>query len=235
MSDFSYIDALNVKNKDSQFNADNFRRVGNFVLVSPLAAVGALILPADWVGLGYFRPDAQLAPTTDVQRSPILVQNPQGGQPITLLEDTTDVSAIYETIEPVTADEYIQALHQGSVPVALTDATLNGSTISPFEPGASIEARMMVIRITEGSAATKRYELFWHPRVALQSNGLGDYEGRATRIFRVPVRQWGGQFEADGVLAAFGNAKGDMGAVFQGPINELAALVTALKGEAAAA
>lgn len=233
MSNYAQIDAFGLLNQDSQFDVKNFKRLGAFVMVSPTSAIGTLIPKNGWVGFGYFAPDAEIAPTTDVQRNPILVRNPMGGPPVTLMEDISDVSAIYETIEPVISDEYIQALHQGSVPTDLTGATVPGSTMSPFQVGASIEARYILIRISEGATeADRTYEVYWHPRVALQNNGFGTYEGRDTRRFRAPVRTWNGALVSAELEAA---ALSDMGAIFLGPLSELTELITILKAEAAAA
>lgn len=231
MDQYALIAALALGNQDTMFSRDNFRRVGNTVILSPTSAMGDLLTPDTFYGLGYFEPDAQIAPETDVQRSEITVQNPQGGPPVVLMEDVSEVSAIY-TIEAVTPDATVQALHLGAVPTPLTDATVDGSTISPFEVGMSVEARMMVIRILEATQAGQRYELLWHPRVAVQNDGFGEYEGRTTRQFRIPVRTWLGDFTAAGKLATFNGRKSGMGAIFSGPIDELAALVEILKGEA---
>lgn len=231
MDQYAILAALALGNQATMFSADNFRRVGNTVILSPTAAMGTALRPDTFYGLGYFEPDAQIAPETDVTRNEITVQNPQGGQPIVLMEDVSEVSAVY-TVEAVTPDMAVQALHLGSVPTALTDAAVDGSTISPFDVGMSVEARMMVIRILEANASGQRYELLWHPRVAVQNDGFGEYEGRTTRQFRIPVRTWLGSFTQSGELAQFNGRKSGMGAIFSGPIDELAALVDILKGEA---
>lgn len=232
MDQYAILAALALGNADTMFSVDNFSRLGNTVIVSPTAPLGTLVRPDTFYGLGYFEPDAQIAPETDLTRDEILVQNPEGGQPIVLMEDVSDVSAVY-TVETVTPDDVVQALHMGSVPTLLADATVNESTISPFEVGMSIEARMMVIRITEAKRdGSRRYELLWHPRVALQNDGFGEYQGRTTRQFRIPVRTWQGAFTAGGALAAFNGRKSGMGAIFNGPIEELPALVEILRGEA---
>lgn len=231
----SWIDEIGLKNRNEMYNSDNFKRAGNTFIFSPKSSIGTLILKGDWVGFGYFRPDFQLAPTTDVQRTEIKVQDPQGGPSFTLVEDTTEVSAIYETIEPVTPSAEIRVLHKGAVPKLITAAGLEGTTISPFMAGASIEGSAMAIRILEDAVggAEQRFELFYHQSIALQSNGYGDYEGRSTPIFRAPVCSGATTLTDQGLLADYEGSISGLGAYFEGPVSELAALVNALKGESA--
>lgn len=231
-----WIDDINLKNRTSMYDVENFKRAGNTFLFSPKSDIGTLILKGDWVGFGYFKPDFQLAPTTDVQRTEIKVQDPQGGPAFTLLEDITEVSAIYEAIEPVTPSTEIRVLHKGAVPKVLTGvAGLEGTTISPFTAGASIEGSAMAIRILEDALGgpEQRYELYYHQSLALQSNGFGDYEGRSTPIFRAPVRNGATTFVDTGLLDDYESSISGLGAYFEGPVSELATLVNALKGESA--
>lgn len=230
-----WIDEIGLKNRATMYDADNFKRAGNTFLFSPKRDIGTLIAAKDWIGFGYFRPDFELAPTTDVQRTEVKVQDPQGGPIFTLIEDTTEVTAVYESIEPVTPSAEVRALHKGAVPKMLTGvAGLAGTTISPFAPGASIEGSAMAIRILEDApgGAEQRYELYYHQSIALQSNGYGNYEGRSTPIFRAPVRSGATTLLDTGLLDAFEGSVSRMGAYFEGPVSELAAMINALKGEA---
>lgn len=228
-----WIDEIGLKNRATMYDVDNFKRAGNTFLFSPKRALGTLIAAGDWVGFGYFRPDFQLAPTTDVQRTEIKVQDPQGGPAFTLIEDITEVTAVYETIEPVTPSAEVRALHKGAVPTMVNGAGLTGVTISPFTAGASIEGSAMAIRILEDAAGgeEQRFELFYHQSIALQSNGYGDYEGRSTPIFRAPVRSGSTSLTDAGLLNAYEGSVSGMGAYFEGPVSSLAALINALKSE----
>lgn len=233
MSDFPIIDQLALLNGDSQYSKDNFKRIGNSVIVSPVEAVGDLIPANALIGLGFFEPDAQMAPTTDVQRNPILVQNPMGGPPVTLLEDASDISIVYENVEPVTADKYIDALHLGGSPTAVAGVGGGTVTINPFEPGASILARLFVLRLLEGAGAEKRFELLVHLRAAIQADGFGEYEGRTTRNFRIPVQAYGGTLTS-AALKAYAPQMSSYGAIFKGTVADLPALWENLKTEGVA-
>ncbi|MDO4244565.1 MAG: hypothetical protein Q4C89_00890 [Deinococcus sp.] len=231
-----WIDDIGLKNRATMYDADNFKRAGNTFLFSPKRPLGALIAAGDWVGFGYFRPDFELAPTTDVQRTEIKVQDPNGGPAFTLLEDITDITAVYDAIEPVTPSPEVRALHKGAVPTAVQGAGLSGVTISPFTAGASIEGSAMAIRVLEDAVGgtEQRFELYYHQGVALQSNGYGNYEGRSTPIFRAPVRSGATTLTDEGLLAAYEGSVSNLGAYFEGPISALAPLVKALMTESAA-
>ena len=234
MSDFPTIDQLALLNGDSQYSKDNFKRIGNSVIVSPLEAVGTLIPANALVGMGFFEPDAQMAPTSNVQRNPIPVQNPMGGPAITLMEDASEIEVVYESVEPVTADQYIDALHLGGSPKVMAAVGGGTVTINPFDPGASILARLFVLRLLEGTGAQKRFELLFHPRAAIQADGFGEYEGRTTRVFRLPVQAYGGELTSE-LLAEFTPQLSPYGAIFKGTVADLPTLWDALKTEATAA
>lgn len=226
---------VGLKNFADMYLNDNFKRAGNTFLFSPREDIGTLLQKGDWVGFGYFRPDFQLAPTTDVQRTEIKAQDPNGGPDFTLTEDVTEVSAIYEAIEPITPSAAVRALHKGAVPTAITSAGLTNVTISPFTVGASIQGSAIAIRILEDAVggAEQRFELYYHQSIALQNNGYSDYEGRSIPSFRAPVRNGATTLTDTGLLAEYEGSISGLGAYFEGPISELAALIIALKGESA--
>ncbi|MFK7601887.1 hypothetical protein ACI3L1_06710 [Deinococcus sp. SM5_A1] len=223
--------ALVAVNSTTARLAANLTREGRQVLISPLEAFGTILLATDWADLGLFPPAEKVAINTNVTRESIKAQDPSGGPDLLLVEDTTEVTATYDNIPVLTPDETVRALHVGSVPVALTDPALTGGTISPFAPGASIPARMIVIRRHQGGA-DPLYKVYWHPRVAIQNNGEGDNQNRETLQFRVPVQSYLGTLSA--ALAPYSAQVGPMGAIFTILASQLDALLDILKAEAAA-
>lgn len=221
---------LVAKNSTTARQAANLTREGRQVLLSPLEAFGTILAATEWADLGLFPPAEKVAINTNVTRESIKAQDPNGGPDLLLVEDTTEVTATYDNIPVLTPDETVRALHVGSVPVALTD-TLAGGTISPFAPGASIPARMIVIRRHQGGP-DPLYKVYWHPRVAIQNNGEGDNQNRETLQFRVPVQSYLGDLSP--ALDAYSAQVGPMGAIFTIPASKLDALLDILKGEAAA-
>lgn len=221
---------LVAKNSTTARQAANLTREGRQVLLSPLEAFGTILAATEWADLGLFPPAEKVAINTNVTRESIKAQDPNGGPDLLLVEDTTEVTATYDNIPVLTPDETVRALHVGSVPVAMTDA-LAGGTISPFAPGASIPARMIVIRRHQGGA-DPLYKVYWHPRVAIQNNGEGDNQNRETLQFRVPVQSYLGDLSV--ALDAYSAQVGPMGAIFTIPASKLDALLDILKGEAAA-
>lgn len=208
-------------------SAQNLTVEGREVMWRLKSAFGTL--PAGtWIVAGLFPPDAKISVTTDVTRTEVLAQNPEGGAPIQLTEDVTGVSAVYDSIPVLTPDETVRMLHAGAVPVPLTGA-LEGGTISPFEVGASIPVTQVVIRRHKGAAADRLFKVYVHFTVGLQANGEGDSQGKETLDFRAPVQAFDKNLlEADSALAAFKPQIGDLGAVFTIPANKLQALLDAI-------
>lgn len=219
------------KNSSTARQSKNLSREGRQVFVSPLVDVGDIDV-ADWVDLGLFPPGEKVSPTNNVTREPIKAQDPAGGPDLLLVEDVTDVTAVYDNIPVLTPDEYVRRLHLGSTPVAMTEAALAGTTISPFDPGASIPARMILVRRHKASG-DPIYKVYWHPRVALQNNGEGDNQNKETVQFRVPVQSFTGTLSA--ALDDYAPSISPLGAIFSVPASKLDALLDILKAEAPAA
>lgn len=222
--------ALVPKNSTTARLSKNLSREGRQVFVSPLSAVGDIAV-TDWVDLGLFPPGEKVSPTNNVTREPIRAQDPAGGPDLLLVEDVTDVTAVYDNIPILTPDEYVRRLHLGSAPTAMT-GDLTGATISPFDPGASILARMILVRRHKASGDPV-YKVYWHPRVALQNNGEGDNQNKETVQFRVPVQSFIG--ELSDALDAYAPSISPLGAIFSVPASKLDALLDILKAEAPAA
>ncbi|MCD0160065.1 hypothetical protein IHN63_01965 [Deinococcus sp. 6YEL10] len=205
----------------------NLSREGNTIFVSPVEAFGT-IAANSWIRLGYFAPGDNFYPTTNTSTEQVKAQNPEGGPDIVLAEETTEASAVYENVAPLTPSSEILALHTGAPGTPMTGA-FAGGTISPFTIGSSILARMMVVKKRAGSSASRPQKVFWHPRVGLQNAGTTQKENKDVPQFRIPVLAWNGAFKAD--LSEYQAAKTSLGAVFTIPDDKLDALLLALADE----
>lgn len=219
--------AFNVINAATAKLAANATKSGRQVIVIPRENFGDLIDAGEAINLGLLPPDAKIDITTDIQRTTVYAQNPEGGPDLLLEEDVTQVSAIYEDISILTPDDLVRSLHVGAVPSALA-GDLEGGTISPFAPGASISASLIVVRQHPGANADRLFKVYWHPRVGLQSAGEGDSQGKETLKFRAPIQAFDTALVVNPALQAYKPKIGSMGAIFTIPASKLDTLVNLL-------
>ncbi|WP_155300958.1 hypothetical protein [Deinococcus kurensis] len=210
--------------------ADNLTREGRQVLISPLDDFGTILTADEWADMGLFPPAEKLAITTNVTSTDIKAQDPNGGPDLLLRTDVTDVTASYDNIPVLTPDDVIRALHVGSIPTALA-GPLAGGTISPFAPGASIQARMIVIRRHQGGS-DPLYKVYWHPRIGLQNNGEGDNQNQETLQFKAAIQAFTEQANLPAELQAYVTQVGSMGSIFTIPSSKLSALLDVLEDAA---
>ena len=205
----------------------NLSREGNTLYVSPVEVFGT-IAAGSWVRLGYFAPGDNFYPTTNTSTEQVKAQNPEGGPDLILAEETTEASAVYENVAPLTPSREVLALHTGAPGTPMT-GTFAGGTISPFTIGSSVLARMIVVKKRAGASADRPQKVFWHPRVGLQNAGVTQKENKDVPQFRIPVLAWNGTFSTD--LSEYEAAKTSLGAVFTIPDSKLDALLLALADE----
>lgn len=214
-------------NDQSAYAAANMIPEGRIVLFDPLDAFAGI---TGAVNLGLFPEDAVIAPNAEVTRETIRAINPEGGASIVVEERVTETTISYE-IPVLTPSEQVRSLHNGAPAVALTDPSLTGVSVTPFTPGASILGRMIVIAKRPGTDADRLFRVFWHPRAALQSNGLGESQGEQTLLFTASVRAH--TYEPGPAFDDVATQITQYGAIFTVPASDLAALLTALDTEAA--
>jgi hypothetical protein len=218
--------ALTIVNQTTARAAENAVKEGRQVLIVLREAFGTI--PAGSViDLGLFPTDEKIAVTTDIQRTSVFAQNPEGGADVLLTEDVTQVSATYDSIPVLTPDDTVRALHAGSTPTAMT-GTLAGATVSPFAPGMSIPVSQIVVRRHPGANAQRMQRIFWHPRVGLQSAGEGDNSGKETLIFRSVVQTIDKALIVNPALVGYLEHIGVMGAVFNVPNDKLTTVLEIL-------
>lgn len=215
-------------NDQSAYAAANMIPEGRIVLFDPLDAFAGI---TGAVNLGLFPEDAVIAPSSEVTRETIRAVNPEGGPSIVVDERITETTITYE-IPILTPSEQVRSLHNGAPAVALTDPTLTGVSITPFSPGASILGRMVVIAKRPGTDANRLFRVFWHPRVALQSNGQGESQGEQTLLFTATVRAH--TYEPGPAFDDVATQITQYGAIFTVPASQLPELLAALDAEAAA-
>ena len=216
--------AFIIANASTARSSENLTIEGRQVLWRLKNAFGTY--PAgSWIDAGLFPPDAKISVTTDVQRTQVLAQNPDGGAPILLDEDITSVSAVYDDIPVLTPDNTVRALHGGAVPVAMT-GDLEKGTIAPFEVGASIPVAQVVVRRHKGQDADRLFKVYVHFSVGLQANGEGDSQGKETLRFRAPVQSFNKDLlNPTSTLATYKPQISEMGAVFTIPASKLDVLL----------
>ncbi|WP_291428502.1 hypothetical protein [Deinococcus sp.] len=177
-----------------------------------------------------FPEDAVIAPSSEVTRETIRAINPEGGASIVVEERVTETTISYE-IPVLTPSEQVRSLHNGAPAVAMTDPDFAGISVTPFTPGASILGRMVVIAKRPGTSADRMFRVFWHPRAALQSNGLGESQGEQTLLFKASVRAH--TYTPAARFADVNTQITQYGAIFGVPARTLNDLLTALDTEAA--
>lgn len=214
-------------NAATAYLATNMVAEGRIVLFDPIGTFEGI---TGAVNLGLFPEDAVIAPNAEVTRETIRAINPEGGASIVVEERVTETTISYE-IPVLTPSEQVRSLHNGAPAVALTDPTLTGVSVTPFTPGASILGRMVVIAKRPGADADRLFRVFWHPRAALQSNGLGESQGEQTLLFTASVRAH--TYEPGAAFDDVATQITQYGAIFTVPASDLAALLTALDTEAA--
>lgn len=219
-----------VINAAESYDADNLSRTGNEVLLSPRTAFGS-IDKNEWVRVGYFDPADDIAPTTNTNTTDIKAQNPTGGPDILLLQETTEATAIFESIAPLTPSNEILELHAGApaVPVGA-----GGITVSPFTIGATIGTRMIVVKRRLTTDPDRIQKVYWFPNVGLASNGTVDKQNRKAPQFRGSILTWDGDVVDAEIDAAIPDGP-FMGQVFNVPNSQLDAFLTKLMAEAPAA
>lgn len=217
--------ALEVVNSDTALLASNLSKEGRQVLFSPVEDFTG-ITEGDFVDLGYFPPDATIAPVSNLTRTPVTAQNREGGPPVTLANPVTELDVTYE-IPVLTPDDLVRDLHGGSPATEITTGTLAGATISPFSPGASLLGRMIVVSKRAGSDIVR---VAWHPRAFLQSNGFGDSQDNDTVQFTVSLQAF--DYTPGSTLLAYNAQITQYGALFTIPRAKLQALLDVLAEEA---
>lgn len=200
---------------------------GRIVLFDPVDTFTGITGAVD---LGLFPEDAVIAPSSDITRETIRALNPEGGASIVVEERVTETTITYE-IPVLTASEQVRALHNGAPSVAMTDAGMTGISVTPFTPGASVLGRMVVIAKRPGTDPDRLFRVYWHPRAALQSNGLGDSQGEQTLLFTASVRAH--TYTPGAEFAGVETQITEYGAIFTVPASKLADLLAALDTEAA--
>lgn len=214
-------------NAATAYLATNMVAEGRIVLFDPLGTFEGI---TGAVNLGIFPEDAVIAPNSEVTRETVRGINPEGGASIIVDERVTETTISYE-IPVLTPSEQVRSLHNGAPAVAMTDPDFVGVSVTPFSPGASILGRMIVIAKRPGTDADRLFRVFWHPRAALQSNGLGESQGEQTLLFTASVRAHTYTPGAD--FADVATQITQYGAIFTVPASKLAALLAALDTEAA--
>lgn len=219
-----------IPNAAASIDPSNLSREGNEVLISPHAAFGS-IAKNTWRRVGYFDPADDISPTTNTNTNDIKAQNPSGGPDILLEQETTEATAVYDSIAPMTPSNDIIALHAGApaVPVGA-----DGITTSVFTIGATIGARMIVVKRRLKADPKRIQRVYWHPNVGLASNGTVDKQGRKAPQFRASVLTWDGTLTDADIKAAV-TAFPTMGQIFNVPNDLLDDFLTRLMAEAPAA
>lgn len=219
-----------IPNAAASIDPSNLSREGNEVLISPRVAFGS-IAKNTWRRVGYFDPADDISPTTNTNTNDITAQNPSGGPDILLEQEVTEATAVYESIAPMTPSAEIVALHAGApaVPVGA-----GGITASPFTIGATIGARMIVIKRRLSNDPERIQRVYWHPNVGLANNGTVDKQGRKAPQFRVSVLTWAGTI-TDADIEAAVTVSPTMGVIFNVPDDQLDDFLTRLMAEAPAA
>lgn len=220
-----------VVNASESYNADNFSKEGNEVLVSPKIAVGSLAKNA-WARAGYFDPGDDITPTTNTSTTDRKAQNPTGGPDITIATETTEASAVLDSIAPLTPTKEITELHAGSPAVAVGTPG-DGITASAFTIGANIPARLIIIkrRLTPDPARIQK--VLWFPNVGLMNNGTVTKQERNVPNFRATILSWDDNIVDTAIAAAV--ARPTMGTIFNVPNDKLDAFLIRLMAEAPAA
>lgn len=221
-----------VTNAAASVDPANLSRTGNEVLVSPRVAYGSIAKNA-WLRLGYFDPADDIAPTTNTNTTDIMAQNPTGGADILLATDTTEATAVFESIAPITPSKEIIALHAGAPAVNVGNAS-TGVTVSPFTIGASIGVRMIVVKRRLSADPKRPVQVYWFPNVGLANNGNVDKQGRKAPQFRGSVLTYDGDIVDTEIDAAI-TSRPFMGQVFNVPNDGLDAFLQKLMAEAPAA
>lgn len=216
---------LTVVNTATALLATNLTREGRQVLISPTASFAG-ITDGDFADLGYFPPDATIAPASDVTRDTITAQNRLGGPPVTLADNVSAITVTYD-LPVLTPDELVRDLHAGSPATTIASGPLAGTRVSPFAPGASLGVRLIVVSQREGSDTVR---VAWHPRAFLQSNGIGTNQDRETAQFTATVQAY--DYTPGTELAAYNAQITQYGAVFAVPRAKLQALLDILAEEA---
>lgn len=216
---------LEIANSDTALLAENLTREGRQVLVSPTQPFAG-ITAGEFVDMGYFPTDAKIVPAANVTSSNIQAQNRQGGAPVTLAKDVTDIEVTYD-IAVLTPDDTVRDLHNGTPAVTITAGDLAGTRVSPYNPGASLTCRMIVVSRRENSTVAR---VAWHPRVFLQSNGIGDNSNRETLQFTPTIQAF--DYTPGAQLAAYDALITQYGAVFTVPLDKLQTLLDILADEA---
>lgn len=206
--------------------AANLLREGRVVLVDPVEPFEGI---TGFIDLGLFPEDAVIVASSDVTRDPIRALNPDGGTPIVVDEEITDVNVTYE-LPCLTPDANVLALHAGAPSAELTEPDLAGVRMAAFNPGASVLTRVIVIAKRPGVDPNREIRVFWHQRAALQSNGTDRQGTRDVPQFLVTVRAF--TYELGPEFAGFEANITPYGAVFTLPLSKLNALLLALDGEA---
>lgn len=222
----------NVTNAAASVDPANLSRTGNEVLVSPRVAYGS-IAKNSWLRLGYFDPADDIAPTTNTNTTDIMAQNPTGGADILLATDTTEATAVFESIAPLTPSKEVLALHAGAPAVNVGNAS-TGVTVSAFTIGATIGTRMIVIKRRLSADAKRLVQVYWFPNVGLANNGTVDKQNRKAPQFRGSILAWDGTITDTDINAAI-TSRPFMGQVFNVPDDGLDAFLTKLMAEAPAA
>lgn len=218
--------ALTIINNNTARAAENAVKEGRQILWVLREAFGNI--PAGSViDAGLFPTDEKIAVTTDIQRTSVFAQNPEGGADLLLTEDVTQVSATYDSIPVLTPDDTVRALHAGSTPTPMT-GTHDGVTVSPFAPGMSIPVSQIVVRRHPGANTQRLQRVFWHPRMGLQSAGEGDNSGKETLIFRGVVQSINKELIVNPALTPYLESIGAMGAIFNVPNDKLASFLEVL-------
>lgn len=217
--------AINVVNKDTALLAANLSKEGRTVFFSPVEDFTGI--PAgDFADLGYFPADATIAPTSNITRTPVTAQNREGGAPVTLANPVTEIEVTYE-IPVLTPDDLVRDLHGGTPATAITTGPLAGTKVSPFNPGASLLGRMIVVSKRGNSNIVR---VAWHPRAFLQSNGFGDSQDNDTALFTVSLQAF--DYTPGTELSAYDAQITQYGALFSVPREKLQALLDILAEEA---
>ncbi|MCD0175206.1 hypothetical protein IHN32_04490 [Deinococcus sp. 14RED07] len=184
-----------------------------------------------WANMGLFPEDAVVFPDSEVTREAVRARNPEGGAPIVVDERITDTTITYE-LPILTPDATVRALHNGAPAVEMTAASMVGISVSPFNPGASVLGRFIMLAKIPGTDPARLCRLFWHPRAALQSNGVGDSQGSPTLLFNLSVRAFTYTPGVDFTDVAAQITP--YGAIFNVPFNKIAGLLDKLDAEAVA-
>ena len=216
---------INIVNSNTARLSSNLAREGRQVLFSPTETFAG-IAEDGFADLGLFPPDAKIAPTSNIQRSDIQAQNPNGGAPIVLASDTTSISITYD-IPVLTPDDTVRDLHNGTPSAEITDGPLAGSKISPITPGASIVGRLIILNRREGQDLVR---VAWHPRAFLQSNGTGDSQNRDTVQFTATVQAF--NYTPGSTLSAYDAQITEYGAIFTVARDKVQTLLNTLAAEA---